>query len=99
MFREECKNDENSFFIAMNSELLMQEEIENKLLVEQISEVNKNKFLYYFCYDVKDYVFQRKDKKGHLYYIVLPKLVCFKTYIPNYKLYMDLLKIIECRLE
>lgn len=83
----------------MNSQLLMQEEVANKKLVEQIAAVNKNKFLYYFCYDVKDYVFQKKDKKGNLHYLVLPKLVCFKTYIPNYKLYWDLLKIVDCNFE
>lgn len=80
----------------MNSELSLQDNHTNKELVDQITEINKNKFFYYFCYDVKDFVFQRKDAKGNLCFIVLPKLVCFKTYLPNWKLYLDLLKIIEC---
>ena len=51
----------------MNSELSLQDDHFNKELVDQVSEINKNKFFYYFCYDMKDFVFQRKDTKGNLY--------------------------------
>lgn len=81
----------------MSSQLSMEQEHANKILVEQISELNKNKFYYYFCYNVKDYVFQRKDAKT-LQVLVLPKYVCFKTYLPSAKLYTDLLRVVDCKL-
>lgn len=75
----------------------MEQEHANRPLVEQISELNKNKFYYYFCYNVKDYVFQRKDAKT-LNVLVLPKFICMKTYIPNFKLYSDLMRVIDCKI-
>lgn len=97
LFREQCKDTDNSFFIAMSSLLSLEQEHSNKVLVEQVSEINKNKFYYYFCYNIKDYVFQRKDTKGNFYYLVLPKFICIKTYIPNFKLYADFMKVIDCK--
>lgn len=96
LLREHSKDFDNGFFIAMSSHLSREIEHGNKPLVEQLSEINKNKFYYYFCYNVKDYVFQRKDPKT-LQVLVLPKFICFKTYIPNARLYLDLLRVIDCK--
>lgn len=46
---------------------------------------------YYFCIDIKDYVFQKIDNKGIVTVAVLPKYLCIKTYIPLGSFYEKLL--------
>lgn len=80
----------------MSSLLSAEQDQAHNVLVQQVTELNKNKFYYYFCFNVNDYVFQRKDAKT-LQVLVVPKIVCMKTYIPNYKLYSDLLRVVNCK--
>ena len=62
---------------------------------QQIAELNKNRYYYYYCVDIKDYVFQKKEGKDKLMCLELPKYVCLKTYIPNFKSFEKLLEELE----
>ena len=69
----------------------------NPLNEEIIREVNRNFMYYYFCIDIRDYVFQRVDNKGTVTYAVLPKFVCIKTFVPLGSFYEKLLLDISGR--
>lgn len=79
------------FFICLNSTNGAGEIDVNPLNEEIVREVNKNFVYYYFCIDVRDFVFQRIDHKGVATFAILPKFVCVKTYIPLGSFYEKLL--------
>lgn len=90
------------FFIALNSQFNVQTSgqtspgvVSEWQVFQQIAEVNKNRYYYYYCVDIRDYVFQKKDGKDKLLYLELPKFVCVKTYIPNYKSFEKVLEEID----
>lgn len=58
---------------------------------EIVRQVNKNFMYYYFCIDIKDYAFQRIDNKGNATYVVLPKFLCIKTFVPLGSFYEKLM--------
>ena len=86
------------FYIALNSQNTSGEidlNPDNEVLLE---EMNKNMLFYYFCVDVRDFVFQKLDSKGVVSYVSLPKYICLKTYCPCFDLYRQILKEIFGRL-
>lgn len=54
--------------------------------------MNNNLNFYYFCLDLKDFVFQKPDNKGNVPYAVLPKYLCIKTFYPSADFYSRILK-------
>jgi len=96
MMREFSREQDNSFFLALNSQIMSEETPDSIALAQMLREVNSHRFYYYFCYNVREYVLQKKDSKGSaLLYIALPKYVCIKTYLPNIRLYEEILREIE----
>lgn len=90
------------FFIALNSQFNAQTPghsthgvVSEWEVFQQIAELNKNRYYYYYCVDIRDYVFQKKDGKDKLLCLELPKFVCVKTYIPNYKSFERVLEEID----
>lgn len=90
------------FFLALNSQYSAQttgntdpQLISEWTVFEQIAALNKNRYYYYYCIDIKDYVFQKKDSSSKLLYLELPKYLCLKTYIPNFKSFERLLEELD----
>jgi hypothetical protein len=91
------------FFIALNSQYNAQTSTNsNNVSVvsewdvfQQIADINKNRFYYYYCINIRDYVFQKKEGKDKLLYLELPKYVCLKTYIPNFRSFERLLEEVD----
>lgn len=54
--------------------------------------MNKNLLYYFFCVDIKDFVFQGLDMKGNTHYACLPKFICIKTYFPCFEFYKKILR-------
>lgn len=57
-----------------------------------LREINKNMLYYYYCIDVKDYVFQKIDNRGIATFAVLPKFICIKSFVPLIGFYEGILK-------
>lgn len=90
--RENHKVDDKIFFIALNSQNTSGEFTINPDNLDLISQLNMNKFYYFYCINIKDYVFQAIDNKGLVTYLCLPKFICIKTYIPCLDLYEQVLR-------
>ena len=59
MFRDNIRDTDNFFFVALNSQMTSDDGlIDFQSLIKQIQEINKNRFYYYFCYNMRDYIFQ-----------------------------------------
>lgn len=57
-----------------------------------VREMNNNLNYYYFCVDIKDFIFQKPDNKGVVPYAVLPKYLCVKTFYPSAEFYSRVLR-------
>ncbi len=80
------------FFIALNSQNtsgLIDLNPENE---EIMAKMNKNMLYYYFCVDIRDFVFQRLDTKSNVAFANLPKFLCIKSYYPSLEFYFKVLK-------
>jgi hypothetical protein len=81
------------FFIALNSQNTsggIDINPENEPLLRAM---NRNMFYYYFCVDIKDFIFQKPDPKTNiLHYAILPKFLCIKTYYPCLTFYSMVFK-------
>lgn len=76
-------------FISQNDKGEITLHPENEAVVR---EMNNNLNYYYFCVDIKDFVFQKPDNKGNVPYAVLPKYLCIKTFYPSAEFYTRILK-------
>lgn len=89
-------------FLCLNSSITTLERSENenlyeKEIIDQISNYNPNRFYYYFCIDVGDFVFKLSKNEGMLEYVELKRFICFKTFFPRRKFYEDILTQIFSR--
>lgn len=88
-------NISEPFFICLNSSNQAGEVDVNPENEKILKEVNKNILYYYFCIDIKDYIFQKIDNRGLVTYAVLPKFICLKTFVPAGPFYESVLKLIS----
>ena len=82
----------NYFFLALYSQTDPKDCELTSQSKSLLTNLNNNKFFYYFCFNIRDYLFQKKDSKGNLVYLVLPKYICIKSYIPNSAAFEAVLK-------
>lgn len=94
LFKDSSKGPDKFFYLALNSDLSVEDGENNDEIIDQIKPFNPTKVHYYFCLNIHDYVFQKKDNK-HFAYLKLPKFVCLKSFIPNGRLFESILKEIE----
>lgn len=90
-------NQAEPFFICLNGTNEAGEIDINPDNEAILKEINKNMLYYYFCVDVKDYVFQKIDNKGMTTFAILPKFVCIKTFVPLMSFYERIMKQIAGR--
>jgi hypothetical protein len=83
---------EQPFFIALNSQNTSGEYDLHPDNLKLMLEMNKNMLYYYFCINIKDFVFHSIDRKGLLVYASLPKYLCFKTYYPSLEFYENVFR-------
>lgn len=88
-------NISEPFFICLNSSNQAGEVDVNPENEKILKEANKNILYYYFCIDIKDYIFQKIDNRGLVTYAVLPKFICLKTFVPAGPFYESVLKLIS----
>jgi hypothetical protein len=76
-------------FISQNEKGEITLHPENEGVVRQM---NNNLNFYYFCIDIRDYIFQKPDNKGNVPVAVLPKYLCIKTFYPSADFYSRVFK-------
>lgn len=80
------------FFIGLNSQNTNGEVDLNPENEELVIDMNSNVLYYYFCVDVKDFLFQKLDTKSHTAYACVAKYICIKSYYPSFEFYEKVLK-------
>ena len=89
-------NRDRLFYLCLNSRYSINNVDEELPEIDEDSEMilnkfNPNRFYYYFCMDVSDFIF-KPDKNGPtLDYFEAPKIICFKTLFPRKEFYFDIL--------
>lgn len=99
LFRLDKSCQERLFFIALNSQVEGSSKYEHPVSDAETEEIlklyNPNKFYYYFCLDIGDFIFKDKLEGGSLAYIEIPKIICIKSLMPRKEFYYQILSDIN----
>lgn len=93
LFEIDAKGSSKVFFICLNSRITLLDQnvagVPKEEIRNQIINFNPNKFFYYYCIDIGEFLFRNGAES--IEYVRLPKFLCIKSFFPAKSLYNSIL--------